>query len=138
MMFEEDRFSKAYEMISKVNNFIETISNKFTEFINNNLPYLVESFSNYNFVNLVKQFEDMKLENIVENLLLHRILYYVDEDQEILHPFIYKLLDKYKMPLYNEQLEPNKKQKIITFYQNHKEIDGVQEIIDLLNSGSLD
>ncbi|WP_269429610.1 hypothetical protein [Rickettsia bellii] len=40
------------------------------------------------------------------------------------------------MPLYNEQLEPNKKEEIIAYYQSHQEIDGVQEIIDLLGSES--
>ncbi|CAK6517579.1 MAG: hypothetical protein O7C59_11365 [Rickettsia endosymbiont of Ixodes persulcatus] len=69
--------------------------------------------------------------------LLHRDLYYADEDSEILHPYIYKMLDKYSMPLYNGELEPNKREEIISYYQDHKEIDGAEEIINLLGLESL-
>ena len=41
-----------------------------------------------------------------------------DENHEILHKYIYKLLAKYNMPLFNEQLELNKKQKIISYNLN--------------------
>lgn len=125
-----------FNIMNKINEFIAIMPNKFNIFIDSKLPNLVESFGSDNYVNLVKQFEDMKLYDIVQNLLLHRVLYYVDENQEILHPYIYKMLDKYSMPLYNEQLEPNKKEEIIAYYQSHQEIDGVQEIIDLLGSES--
>lgn len=120
------------DIINKINEFIATIPNKFNTFINSKLSDLVESFGSSNYVNLVQQFEDMKLSEVVQNLLLHRVLYYVDENQEILHPYIYKMLAKYSMTLYNEQLEPNKKEKIIAYYQDHRDIDGAAEIIDLL------
>lgn len=121
---------------NKITEFITTIADKFNIFINDQLPALTELFSKYNYVNLVKQFEDMEYHDIVKNLLLHRELYYVDDRQEILHPYIYKILHKYGMILYNAQIEPNKKDNIISYYQNHLEIDGVEEIIDLLGSES--
>lgn len=120
------------DIINNINEFIATMPNKFNTLINSKLSDLVESFSSSNYVNLVQQFEDMKLSEVVQNLLLHRVLYYVDDNQEILHPYIYKMLDKYNMPLYNEQLEPNKKEDIIAYYQDHRDIDGAAEIIDLL------
>ncbi|XP_044733605.1 uncharacterized protein LOC123296209 [Chrysoperla carnea] len=127
---------KDYDMntMSKINEFIAIMPKKFNAFLENKLLDFIGSFGNYNYVNLVKEFENMKLYDIVQNLLLHRVLYYVDENQEILHPYIYKTLNKYNMPLYNEQLEPSKKETIIAYYQNHHEIDGAQEIVDLLIS----
>ncbi|WP_342269655.1 hypothetical protein [Rickettsia endosymbiont of Orchestes rusci] len=56
----------------------------------------------------------------------------IDEKQCILHPYMYKMLNKYNMPLYNEQTEPDIKEKIISYYANHPEVDDAQDIIDLL------
>ncbi|MDN3030521.1 MAG: hypothetical protein QMO91_04140 [Candidatus Tisiphia sp.] len=105
-----------FNIMNKITEFITTIADKFNIFINDKLPALTELFSKYNYVNLVKQFEDMKYHDIVKNLLLHRELYYVDDRQEILHPYIYKMLHKYGMILYNVQIEPNKKDEIISYY----------------------
>ncbi|XP_075235009.1 uncharacterized protein LOC142332450 [Lycorma delicatula] len=136
MMCHNDSHGYDFNIMSKINEFVTKTEDKFNAFINSHLLDLLQMFDGYNWVNLVKQFQDMGSYDIVQNLLLHRELYYIDENQEILHPYIYKMLNKYNMPLYSEELEPNKKETIIYYYKNHSEIDGALEIIDLLGSVS--
>lgn len=125
-----------YVLFEKINKFIRCVDEKFINFFENKLPDIIDSFGIIGeiYVNLVKKFESMKLNNIVEKLLLHRVLFYVDENQEILHPYIYILFHKYNIPLYNEQINPNKKEEIISYYQNNKDIDGAEEIVNLFKS----
>lgn len=123
-----------FNIMNNINEFIAIMPNKFNTFFNSKLPDIVDSFGviTKQYVKLVKQFEEIKMYDVVQNLLLHRVLYYVDENQEILHPYIYKMLNKYNIPLYNEQIEPDIKEKIISYYANHPEVDDTQDIIDLL------
>ncbi|XP_022205601.2 uncharacterized protein LOC111062179 [Nilaparvata lugens] len=134
-LIRENNCNHYPQIIKKVNEFVTSIQKKSIEFIEKILPTLMESTRN-NFVNIVREFENANLNEVVQHLLLHRVLFYVDEDAEILHPFIYKMLSKYEMPLYNERIEPNKKEKIIAFFQIHREIESANEIIELLKSKS--
>ncbi|XP_039282730.1 uncharacterized protein LOC120351018 [Nilaparvata lugens] len=124
------------QIIEKVNEFVTSIHKKSIDLIENMLLRLMEYSNNNDFVYIVREFEYAELGEIVQHLLLHRVLYYVDEDAEILHPFIYKMLIKYGMPLYNEQIEPDKKEKIIAFFESHREIEEAPEIIHLLKTKS--
>ncbi|XP_075235138.1 uncharacterized protein LOC142332559 [Lycorma delicatula] len=135
MLCRNDNHRYNFKITSKINEFITKIDDKFIAFIRSNLTDLLQVFDSYNYVNLVKQFQDMRSFVIVQNLLLRREQYiscYLDENKEILHPYIYEMLNEYKMPLYSRELQPSKKEAIISYYKNHSEIDGVQEIIDLL------
>ncbi|XP_044745757.1 uncharacterized protein LOC123307492 [Coccinella septempunctata] len=124
------------DIMNKINEFLETRQHKFNTFFDSKLPCLLESLGRVNGANIVRSFENLELSDIVQNLLLHRVFYYVDEKQEILHPYIYKLLDKYNMPLFSDRLEPNKRADIIAFFQEYPEMDCAQEIVDLLGSQS--
>lgn len=126
-----------FSIHGKIDEFINSITNKFISFLNNNLFELLAKFPDSDNVDFVRQFEESKLHDIVQNLLFHRVLYYVDENQEILHPYIYKLFNQYNLPMYKSELEPNKKNVIISYFESHPEIEGVQEIVDLLKSNSI-
>ncbi|WP_341792508.1 hypothetical protein [Rickettsia endosymbiont of Gonocerus acuteangulatus] len=106
--------------------FIKSISDEFAVF-NTKLEADINTK-----INILKKCEDMELSSTVESLLYHRPIYLIDEKQCILHPYMYKMLNKYDIPLYNEQIEPNIKEKIISYYANHPEVDDAQDIIDLL------
>ncbi|XP_075234106.1 uncharacterized protein LOC142331938 [Lycorma delicatula] len=127
MMCRGDNHNDNFNITSKINKFVINSSH---------LLHLLEVFDSYNYVNLVTQFQDMRSYAIVQNLLLHRELYYVDANREILHPYIYKMLNEYNLPLYSEALEPDKKETILSYFKSHSDesFDGVQEIIDLLES----
>ncbi|XP_039286528.1 uncharacterized protein LOC120351873 isoform X1 [Nilaparvata lugens] len=120
-------------IFNKTDDFIQEIIERFLSFFLNNLPKLVERFGYESFVDLVKECEDLGLIEIVRDLLVHRPLYFVNNEQTILHPFIYKMLHKYGMTIYHKDIEPNKKQQIISFFENHLDLYCAQEIIKILN-----
>ncbi|RZF34209.1 hypothetical protein LSTR_LSTR016653 [Laodelphax striatellus] len=120
-------------VLDKINIFVKEISQRFFLFFGNNLIDLTKKFGYDSILDLVKECDNLNLDHFVEFLLLHRVFYYVDNEQNILHPFIYKMLLKHNMPLYNEDMEPNKKNEIISYFKENK-IDGHMEIIDLLSS----
>ncbi|XP_022187595.1 uncharacterized protein LOC111046378 isoform X1 [Nilaparvata lugens] len=121
-------------LLDKINIFVKEISQRFFLFFGNNLIDLTYKFGYDSILDLVKECDNLDLTHFVEFLLLHRVFYYVNNEQSILHPFIYKMLLKHKMPLYNEEMEPNKKHEIISYFREN-EIEGNTEIIDLLLSG---
>ncbi|RZF43478.1 hypothetical protein LSTR_LSTR001739 [Laodelphax striatellus] len=120
-------------VMKEIDCFISEIEDKFINFIAENFEELKKLFGYDSFPDLVKTFEYLEFENIVRKLLLHRVFYYVNKERDILHPFIYKMLHKYELTLFNENLEPDKRVKIINYFENHLEIDGAQEIIDMLS-----
>ncbi|XP_039277951.1 uncharacterized protein LOC120350030 isoform X1 [Nilaparvata lugens] len=128
--------SKKHDMclLQRIEKFVHEIEKRFLSFIDNNLPKLEQAFGYDSFVALVKECDRLGLTKCVESLLLHRVCYYVDDAGEILHPFIYRMLHKYSMPLYCKQIEPNKREQIIAYYQTHSEIEGAHTLIDLLTS----
>ncbi|XP_022206354.2 uncharacterized protein LOC111062968 [Nilaparvata lugens] len=118
----------------KIAEFIKNIEDSFCTFIDENINKLANVFDYDSFVELVKTCEHLEFNHIVHRLLLHRIWYYVNEEKDILHPFIYKMLYKYGLPLFIEGLEPGRV-RIINFFQTHPEIDSANEVVDLLSSG---
>ncbi|XP_039279250.1 uncharacterized protein LOC111047625 [Nilaparvata lugens] len=125
-------------LLEKIEKFGNEIEKRFLSFINSisNQTKLEQAFGYDSFVVLVRECERLELNECVESLLLHRVLYYVDDDEEILHPFIYRMMHKYSMPLYCKQIEPNKRKQIIAYYKNHPEIEEAEALIDLLASMS--
>ncbi|XP_039286200.1 uncharacterized protein LOC111051382 [Nilaparvata lugens] len=121
-------------ILNKTNDFIQEIIKKFLSFFSNNLPKLVERYGFESFVDLVKECDNLGLIKIVRDLLVHRPLFFVNNEQTILHPFIYKMLHKYGMTVYQKEMEPNKKQQIISYFEKHLDIYCAPEIIKLLSS----
>ncbi|XP_039278292.1 uncharacterized protein LOC111062840 [Nilaparvata lugens] len=119
-------------MLNKVNAFVKDMKHKFNSFIESEMVKLGEKFGYDSFVILVKLCDCLDLSDFVELLLLHRVLYYVDDELNFLHPFIYKMLHKHQLPLY-ASFEPNKKQQIISYFEKHSDIDCAREIINLLD-----
>ncbi|XP_039289106.1 uncharacterized protein LOC111043276 isoform X1 [Nilaparvata lugens] len=120
------------QLMEEIDNFVKELEKRFLSFIDSNLTILEQAFGYESFVLLVKECERSGLTRCVESLLLHRVLYYVDDDGEILHPFIYRMMLEYNIPLYNEQMEPNKRDQIISYFQIHSEFEEAQTIVDLL------
>ncbi|XP_022203928.2 uncharacterized protein LOC111060565 [Nilaparvata lugens] len=123
-------------LLEKIEKFGNEIENRFLSFIDRNVLKFQQIYGRDSFVVLVKECERLELNKCVESLLIHRVMYYVDDDKEILHPFVYRMMHKYSIPLYCEQIEPNKRQQIIAYYQNHQEIEEAETLIDLLASMS--
>ncbi|XP_039278536.1 uncharacterized protein LOC111058109 isoform X2 [Nilaparvata lugens] len=120
-------------VMNAINRFMKEISQRFMEFFDRCIIELGKLFSCDCFIDLVKACDELQLIDCVEHILLHRALFYVDTEQNTLHPFIYRMLHKCGMPLYNESLEPNKRQQIVDYFSKHAQIDGAQELIDLLS-----
>ncbi|XP_039281503.1 uncharacterized protein LOC120350782 isoform X2 [Nilaparvata lugens] len=120
-------------MLNKVNSFVEDMKHKFNTFIESKMMQLGERFGYDCFVILVRECDRLDLSEFVDLLLLHRSLYYVDDEQNFLHPYIYKMLHEYKLPLYNADIEPNKRQQIIFYFEQHSGFDCAREIINLLS-----
>lgn len=87
-------------------------------------------------LNILSKCEEYGLRDVVIDLLLNRVLYYVDQEQEYLYPYVYELMVKYNIPLYQELLEENKPQKIIDYYQANPEVDGAQWLISHLTENN--
>ncbi|XP_039296538.1 uncharacterized protein LOC111046006 [Nilaparvata lugens] len=122
------------QAIKKVDIFVENITHLFYTFVETSQQDLVNVFGDDCFLDLVRVFEELGMHEYVVGLLLMRKLYYVDDEQNILHPIIYKMLPKYGLPTFIEYLEPDRKRKMIDFFQTHLDIDGAQDIIDDLLS----
>ncbi|XP_022193487.2 uncharacterized protein LOC111051306 [Nilaparvata lugens] len=120
-------------VLKRVNSFVENMKTKFNKFIEDKMLQLAEKFGHDSFVRLVKECDRLDLSDFVIMLLCHRPLYYVDSEENFLHPFIYKMLHKYELPLYNAIYEPNKKHQIISYFEEHSDFDCSREIIDLLS-----
>ncbi|XP_039285291.1 uncharacterized protein LOC111051117 isoform X1 [Nilaparvata lugens] len=120
------------QLMEKIDNFVKELEKRFLSFFDSNLTILEQAFGYESFVLLVKECERSGLTRCVESLLLHRVLFYVDDDGEILHPFIYRMMLRYNIPLYNERMEPNKRDQIISYFRNHSEFEEAQTIVNLL------
>ncbi|RZF45431.1 hypothetical protein LSTR_LSTR017654 [Laodelphax striatellus] len=121
-------------VMNKINAFISGIEQKFIAFFENHIKELVLRFRDDSFVDLVREFENLNFSNFVRSSLYHRVLFYVNKARTILHPFIYRMMHKYQITLFNDILEPNKKKDIISFFEKHSDFDDVQQLIDLLKS----
>ncbi|CAH0394661.1 unnamed protein product [Bemisia tabaci] len=82
---------------------------------------------------VLRKAEELGLDNIVESLLWNRPVYIINEEHGILHPFVYKLLNKYKQPLYNLAIEPEARTKILTYFSYHNDLSDAQDVIKLLH-----
>ncbi|XP_022203973.2 uncharacterized protein LOC111060607 [Nilaparvata lugens] len=120
-----------FNVMKIIDSFITDIENRFINFILEHIEHLKQFFGDDSNLEILKTFEYLMLENMVGKLLLHKSLFYVNDEEYILHPFVYKMLHKYGMSLL---IEPDKREKIISFFVNNPEIDGAYELVDLLNS----
>lgn len=83
---------------------------------------------------LLKCFEARGNKMLSCSLLNHRPSFFLDDKDYILHPYVYILMHKYNMPLYQKDLDKgNRKQIIIDYFTDHYYAE-TEEIISLLTN----
>lgn len=84
-------------------------------------------------VRILKRFEDRKQWTLSEKLLDHRPIFMLDNSQDILHPYVYTLLIKYNMLIYQQDMEPEKKEVLINYFTKHYYKDSAK-LVQLLSN----
>nr|XP_018906119.1 PREDICTED: uncharacterized protein LOC109036385 [Bemisia tabaci] len=107
---------------------MEDFPRQFAEFVSSRIEADVAEH-----VAILARADELALNKIVEHLLLCRPIYIIDEENEILHPVVYRLLLKYKMPLCNLDVEPDGLKKILKFFTDNPELEGALETVNLLS-----
>lgn len=81
----------------------------------------------------LKRFEKRKQDSISMKLLEHRPVFLLNNSRDVLHPYVYILLNKYNMIIYQKDMEPDKKQTLIDYFTINRYGESDQVIDILLN-----
>lgn len=101
---------------------------EFTKFVGRKVEADVEQH-----VNLLRKAEKAGLGKITALLLLNRPNYIIDHDRNILHPYVYRLLDKYRLPLFNETLEPFRRRELMDYFCKNSNLEGASLVCRILD-----